>query len=63
MPYAPKIEGTSELFKDIVKLCDKKGISLTQLCRELDIPYHQLAKFKKGSKDLELISLIQAYLK
>lgn len=63
MPYAPKTEGTSQIFKDIVERCDKKGVSLTQLCRDLDIPYHKIAKFKKGSKDLELISMIHSYLK
>jgi hypothetical protein len=62
MPLQPQTEGTAQVFKDIVQGCKKKGVSLSQMCRDLNIPYHQVNKFKKGSKDLDLIMLINKYI-
>lgn len=59
----PSVINASPLFVEIVDKLEVKGKSITQMCMDLQIPYHQVAKFKKGSKDLELIQKINEYLK
>jgi predicted transcriptional regulator len=51
-------------FQEIEKICSQKGVSLSEVCRQLDIPYSTIYQWKyRSPKAFDYETKIKQHLK